>query len=166
MRSCGPSAPSTKIRLRDSAPRQRDTVIVNDAMRALDAAGARFGIDGVALCRPGFRYSVDDAALDAVEQAYADAERDLVNAWRGNNAEASDVPKGNDRDAIPLRHFTGDSRLDAYLSYSRIRLQPLARWPMSANLERRIAAALKADDVKSGDLATLAYRDRGWHRCC
>jgi hypothetical protein len=80
-------------------------------------AARRFGLnDAAALHRPGYRHSIDDAALDAKEQAYRDVDRAQTNAWRSNDAEASDARKANDRE-IPLRQITGDSRVDAYLSY-------------------------------------------------
>lgn len=88
---------------------------------ALDAqqrdAARRFGLnDGTALHRPGYRHCINDAALDAKEQAYRDVDLAQTNAWRSKEAEPSDVRKGNDRE-IPLRQITGDSRVDAYLSY-------------------------------------------------
>jgi hypothetical protein len=80
-------------------------------------AARRFGLnDAAALHRPGYRHSINDAELDAKEQAYRDVDLAQSNAWRGDDAKASDTPKGNDRE-IPLKQITGDRRLDAYLSY-------------------------------------------------
>ena len=88
---------------------------------ALDAqqrdAVRRFGLnDAAALHRPGYRFSINDVALNAKEQAYRDVDRAQRNAWRSDDVQPSDARKANDRD-IPLRQITGDSRVDAYLSY-------------------------------------------------
>jgi hypothetical protein len=56
------------------------------------------------LHQPGFRYGVHDAAM---ERAYADAERDLTNAWNSNKAGRTD--------AMPV----ADSREAAYSDYQR-----------------------------------------------
>lgn len=80
-------------------------------------AARRFGLnDGASLHRPGCRHSIDDAALDAKEQAYRDVDRAQSNAWRSKDAEPSDARKANDRE-IPLRQITGDAREDAYAAY-------------------------------------------------
>jgi|SRR5476649_859104 len=107
------------LMLMDGSP-NRDLTPVQRAM-ALNAqqrdAARRFGLnDAAALHRPGYRFSINDAALDAKEQAYRDVDLAQSNAWRSKDAEPSDARKGNDRE-IPLRQITGDSRVDAYLSY-------------------------------------------------
>lgn len=97
----------------DLSPVQR-AVALNAQQR--DAA-RRFGLnDGAALHRPGYRHCINDDALDAKEQAYRDVDRAQTNAWRSNDAEASDVRKANDRE-IPLRQITDDAREDAYAAY-------------------------------------------------
>jgi hypothetical protein len=79
--------------LRDSADSWRDDMVAhfnalqtidNDARRAaLDDGARRFGLsDGLALLRPGFRYSVDAAALARVEEAYRLRDAADENAWR------------------------------------------------------------------------------------
>jgi len=88
-----------------------------DSQQRDEAAALRFNLnDAAALHRPGYRFSINDAALDAKEQAYRDVDLAQSNAWRSKDAEPSDARKGNHRE-IPLRQITGDSRVDAYLSY-------------------------------------------------
>ena len=101
----------TPMRLMDSVQRS----IHADKLQT-DAAQS-FGLnDSAALHRPGYRFTVDAAVLNAKEQAYRDVDRAQTNAWRSNDAEASDVRKANDRE-IPLRQITGDAREDAYAAY-------------------------------------------------
>jgi hypothetical protein len=108
----------------------RDGEVLRTPMRLMDSvqssihadklqndAAQSFGLnDSAALHRPGYRFTVDAAGLDAKEQAYRDADLAQTNAWRGNDVQPSDTPKGNDREIL-LKQITGDSRLDAYLSY-------------------------------------------------
>jgi hypothetical protein len=62
---------------------QRDVAEHFERVRAKDAAAKRFGLsDGLAFNKPGFRHVVDDAALDAVEAAYAEIAARDENAWR------------------------------------------------------------------------------------
>ena len=99
------------------SPVQREVAMMRDTLQRDEAAALRFNLnDAAALHRPGYRHSINDAALNAKEQAYRDVDRAQTNAWRSNDAEASDARKANDRE-IPLRQITGDSRVDAYLSY-------------------------------------------------
>ena len=105
--------------LMDGAPND-DLSPVQRAV-ALDAqqrdAAKRFGLnDAAMLHKPGFRFSINDDALAAKEQAYRDVDRAQSNAWRTDDVQPPDARKGNDRE-IPLRQTTGDSRMDAYLSY-------------------------------------------------
>jgi hypothetical protein len=94
---------------------QRDVAQHFQRARVRDAAARRFGLsDGLALSRPGFRYVVDDAALDAVEQAYADIAARDVNAWK-NPAGGQDTTREfiAQRDALS----TMDEREAAYQEY-------------------------------------------------
>ena len=61
------------------------------AQQTQDAVARRFGLtDGLQLHRPGFRRNTDSAALERSRQAYADADTQAANAWRGNDQRAGD----------------------------------------------------------------------------
>ena len=62
-------------------PTQRSIAATNTE----DAVARRFGLtDGLQLHRPGFRRVTDAAALERSRQAYADADQEAANAWKGN----------------------------------------------------------------------------------
>jgi hypothetical protein len=65
----------------DLLPHQR----AKAAQQTQDAVARKFGLsDALQFHRPGFRRNTDAAALERILQAYADAEIEAANAWKGN----------------------------------------------------------------------------------
>ena len=65
------------------SPQQREVMADKAARLSLDDAARRFGLDdGLALHKPGQRFSTDQAGLDAKAKAYADGVREMCDAWK------------------------------------------------------------------------------------
>ena len=69
---------------------QRSIAASKTAQPTQDAVARGFGLsDGLQLHRPGFRRNTSDAAaLERTRQAYADADIEASNAWKGSTADA------------------------------------------------------------------------------
>ena len=77
-----------------------------------DAVARKFGLtDARQLHRPGFRYNMDHAAFERTRQAYALADQEAANAWKGGAAVTvrGDAPR---KDAALT-----DARAEAYRLY-------------------------------------------------
>ena len=72
------------------SPQQREVMADKAARLSLDEAAKRFGLDdGLALHKPGQRFSTDQAANDAREEARRESIDEMCNAWRKPAADAS-----------------------------------------------------------------------------
>jgi hypothetical protein len=101
---------SVKLYMRDGAINPNLTAAQRGkAMQHEDAAARRFGLsDGLQLHKPGFRYNTDAAAIERTSQAYADADTEAANAWKGRATGPVTAPVRPDVAALV------DARAEAY----------------------------------------------------
>lgn len=98
----------------DLTPTQRAKALAHQQTE--DALARRFGLnDARQLHRPGFRYNMDRAALERSRQAYADADAEACNAWKGNAANPNKGVPDNQRKDVQVM----DAKAQAYADYDR-----------------------------------------------